>query len=124
MKFLNSILETVKKYWYLLLILALTGLVLVVGFIENSKMAGVTNAIKDIISSYKKQVQTVDKLADKRSVKDKNAEKTREQKEKEIQQKRDAELARVNAKKFEVVKELKDESTDKLAEKLKEEFKL
>lgn len=124
MKFINSVLETIKKYWYLLLILALTSLVLVVGFIENSKLAGMTNTIKDIIASYKKQVQTVDKLADRRSKKDKEAEKTREEREKEIQEKRDADLAKVKAKKIQIVDELKDKSADDLANKMKEEFKL
>jgi hypothetical protein len=124
MKFLNSVLETIKKYWYLLAILSLTGLVLIVGFIENSKMAGVTNAIKNIIASYKKQVKTVDKLADKRSRKDKQLEKAREEREKEIQQQRDADLAKVNAKKLQLVEELKEQSTDDLAKKMKEEFKL
>jgi hypothetical protein len=124
MKFLNSILETFKKYWYLLAILSLTGLVLIVGFIENSKMAGVTNAIKDIIASYKKQVKTVDKLADKRSKKDKQLEKVREEREREIQEKRDADLAKVNAKKLQIAEELKEQPVDELAKKMKEEFKL
>jgi hypothetical protein len=124
MKFLNSVLETIKKYWYLLAILSLTALVLIVGFIENSKMAGVTDAIKDIIASYKKQVKTVDKLADKRSKKDKQVEKLREEREKEIQEKRDSDLAKVNAKKLQIVEELKEQPVDELAKKLKEEFKL
>ena len=124
MKFLNSVLETIKKYWYLLAILSLTVLVLIVGFIENSKMAGVTDAIKDIIASYKKQVKTVDKLADKRSKKDKQVEKLREEREKEIQEKRDSDLAKVNAKKLQIVEELKEQPVDELAKKLKEEFKL
>jgi len=124
MKFLNSVLETIKKYWYLLAILSLTALVLIVGFIENSKMAGVTDAIKDIIASYKKQVKTVDKLADKRSKKDKQVEKLREEREKEIQEKRDSHLAKVNAKKLQIVEELKEQPVDELAKKLKEEFKL
>lgn len=124
MKFLNSVLQTIKKYWYLLVIFCLTAMVLVVGFIENSKLAGVTNVIKDIIASYKKQVKIVDNLADKRASKDHQAEKTREEREKEIQEKRDADLAKVNVKKLQIVKELKDQPSDDLAKKMKEEFKL
>jgi long-subunit acyl-CoA synthetase (AMP-forming) len=124
MKFLNSALEMIKKYWYLFLILLLTGLVLVVGFVENSKMAGLVNVVKDIIENYKKQVKTVDKLASKKSSKDKKVVQTYEERAKQIQEKRDSDLAKVNAKKLEVVEELKDKSTDELAKKLKEEFKL
>lgn len=124
MKFLNSILETFKKFWYLFVMLGLTILVIVVGFIDNSKMAGVTNAIKDIIASYKDQVKTIDKLADKRSSKDKQEFQTYEERAKDLQDKRDADLAKVNAKKIQMVEELKDESADELAKKMKEEFKL
>ena len=124
MKFLNSLLETLKKFWYFFVILALTVLALVVGFIENSKMAGLTNSIKDIIGSYKKQVKTIDKLADKKSIKDKETVQTYEDREKQIQAEREAALAKVNAKKIKVVEELKDDSTQELAKKLKDEFKL
>ena len=124
MKFLNSTLETFKKFWYLFAMLGLTILVIVVGFVDNSKMAGVTNAIKDIIASYKNQVKTIDKLADKRSSKDKQEFQTYEERAKELQDKRDADLSKVNAKKIQMVEELKDESADELAKKMKEEFKL
>jgi hypothetical protein len=124
MKFLNSLLETLKKFWYFFVILALTVLVLVVGFIENSKMAGLANSIKDIIVSYKKQVKTIDKLADKKSSSDKEVVQTYEDREKQIQAEREVALAKVNAKKIKVVEELKDDSTQELAKKLKDEFKL
>jgi preprotein translocase subunit SecF len=124
MKFLNSVLESLKKFWYFFVILALTILVLFVGFVENSKMAGLVNAIKDIIGNYKKQVKTIDKLADKKAEKDKQVTQTYEERSKQIQEKRDSELAKVNAKKIEIVKELKDKSSEELAEKMKQEFKL
>lgn len=124
MKFLNSVLETVKKYWYLFLISFLTVVVIVVGFIENSRMAGLVNVVKDIVQNYKKQVKTIDKLSEKKVIDDKKVAQTYEQKSKEIQQKRDEELAKVQAKKIKVVEELKDQSADELAKKMKEEFKL
>ena len=95
MKFLNSLLETLKKFWYFFAILALTALVLVVGFVENSKLAGLTNSIKDIITSYKKQVKTMDKLGDKKAASDKETVQTYIDREKEIQTQRDAELAKI-----------------------------
>ena len=124
MKFLNSVLETLKKFWYFFVILGLTVLVIAVGFIENSKLAGLVNTMKDVIQNYKKQVKTIDKLADNKSVKDKQVIKTYEEQQLEIQQQRDAALAKVNAKKIKVVEELKDKSSDDLAKKMKEEFKL
>jgi len=124
MKILNSTLETFKKFWYIFAIIGLTILVVVVGFIDNSKMAGVTNTIKDIIVGYKDQVKTIDKLANKKSAKDKQVVQTHEERAKELQDKRDADLAKVNAKKIQMVEELKDESADDLARKMKEEFKL
>jgi len=124
MKFLNSLLETLKKFWYFFVILALTVLVLVVGFVENSKMTGLTNSIKDIIGNYKKQVKTIDKLGDKKAVSDKETVQTYIDREKELQAEREAALAKVNAKKIKVVEELKDKPTDELAKKMKDEFKL
>jgi cell division protein FtsX len=124
MKFLNSILETIKKYWYILLITALTVVVIVVSFVENSKLAGLVRTLKQTADSYKKQVDVIDKLADKKAKKDKQATKTYEEAVKQIQEKRDADLAKVNAKKIEVVQELKDKSAEELAQKMKEEFKL
>lgn len=124
MKSVNSVLETIKKYWYLLLIFALTALVLVVGFIENSKMAGLVNAIKDIVQNYKKQVKTIDKLADKKAAKDKQVVKTYQETQQEIEEKRNAALAKVNATKIKMTNELKDKTTQELADKMKEEFKL
>ena len=124
MKFLNSVLETIKKYWYILAIAALTLLVLIVSFLENSKLAGLVRLLNNTSDNYKKQVETIDKLADKKSKKDKQATKSYEDKAKEIQAKREADLAKVNAKKIELVEELKDKSTEELANKLKEEFKL
>jgi DNA-binding ferritin-like protein len=124
MKFLNSLLETLKKFWYFFVILALTALVLVVGFIENSKMTGLTNSIKDIIGNYKKQVKTIDKLGDKKAASDKETVQTYIDREKELQAEREAALAKINAKKIKVVEELKDKPTDELAKKMKDEFKL
>lgn len=124
MKFLNSVLETLKKFWYFFAILALTILVIFVGFVENSKMAGLVNAIKDVIQNYKKQVKTIDKLADKKAKSDKEVVQTYEERAKEIQEKRDTDLAKVNATKIKIVEELKDKSAEDLAKKMKEEFKL
>jgi F0F1-type ATP synthase membrane subunit b/b' len=124
MKILNSILETLKKFWYFFAILSLTALVLVVGFIENSKIAGLANSIKDIIGSYKNQIKKIDRLADERSSKDRQTLQTYEDREKELKAQREAALAKVNAKKIKVVEELKDESTEEIAKKMKEEFKL
>ena len=124
MKLLNSVLETLKKFWYFFVILGLTALVLVVGFIENSKLAGLTNSIKDIIASYKKQVKTIDNLAQNKADKDKEVVQTYEERAKQIEQKRESDLAKVNAKKIEVVKELKDKTAEELSQKMKEEFKL
>lgn len=124
MKFLNSIFETVKKYWYLLVILALTVMVIGVSFVENSKLASLVRVLKDTAQNYRKRVDTIDNLSEKKTKKDKQVTKTYEQKAKEIQEKREEDLAKVNAKKLEVVEQLKDNSAEELAKKMKEEFKL
>lgn len=124
MKFLNSLFETFKKYWYMFIILGLTVLVISVSFVENSKLAGLVRTMKEVIQGYKNQVKTIDKLADKKSTKDKKVIKTYEEMQKEIEEKRKADLAKVNATKIQIVEELKDKSTDDLAKKMKEEFKL
>lgn len=124
MKFLNSIFETIKKYWYLLVIVALTAMVIGVSFIENSKLASLVRVLKDTAQNYRKRVDTIDNLAEKKTKKDKKVTKTYEEKVKQIQEKREEDLAKVNAKKIQVVEELKDNSAEELAKKMKEEFKL
>jgi Sec-independent protein translocase protein TatA len=124
MKFLNSVFETIKKYWYLFAIGLLTAIVIIVSFVENSKLANLVRLLKHTAEDYRKQVETIDKLADKKSKKDKQATMTYEEKAKLIEQKRQEELAKVNAKKIQVAEDLKDKSADELANKLKEEFKL
>jgi len=124
MKILETIFETVKKYWYLFVILALTVMVISVSFVENSKLASLVRILKDTAQNYRKRVDTIDNLSDKKIKKDKQVTKTYEQKAKEIQEKREEDLAKVNAKKLQVVEELKDKSAEELAKKMKEEFKL
>jgi biopolymer transport protein ExbB/TolQ len=121
---MKKILNTIQKYWYLFVILCLTGLVIGVGFVENTKIAQLVRTLKDTAENYKKQVKTIDKLADKKAKKDKQIAKNYEEKAKQIQEKREQDLAKVNAKKLEVVEELKDNSAEELAKKMKEEFKL
>lgn len=124
MKILEKVFETIKKYWYLLVILALTVMVILVSFVENSKLASLVRVLKDTAQNYRKRVDTIDNLSDKKTKKDKQVTKTYEEKAKEIQEKREEDLAKVNAKKIQVVEKLKDKSAEELAQKLKEEFKL
>jgi F0F1-type ATP synthase membrane subunit b/b' len=124
MKFLNSLFETFKKYWYMFVILSLTVLVISVSFIENTKIAQLVRTLKDTAGNYKKRVDTIDKLADNKTKKDKKANKTYEEIRKEIEQKREEDLAKVNARKLQIVEELKDKTAEELAKKMKEEFKL
>lgn len=121
---MKKILDTIQKYWYLFVILCLTVLVIGISFVENTKIAQLVRILKDTAENYKKQVKTIDKLADKKANKDKEVTKTYEEKAKEIQQKREEDLAKVNAKKIQVVEELKDKSAEELAKKMKDEFKL
>ena len=124
MKILETVFETIKKYWYLFVILALTVMVISVSFVENSKLASLVRVLKDTAQNYRKRVDTIDNLAEKKTKKDKQVAKTYEEKAKEIQQKKEEDLAKVNAKKIQVVEQLKDKSAEELAQKLKEEFKL
>jgi len=124
MKILETVFETIKKYWYLFVILALTVMVISVSFVENSKLASLVRVLKDTAQNYRKRVDTIDNLAEKKTKKDKQVAKTYEEKAKEIQQKKEEDLAKVNAKKIQVVEQLKDKSAEELAQTLKEEFKL
>jgi len=124
MKFLNSVFETIKKYWYLLVILALTVMVIGVSFVENSKLASLVRVLKDTAENYRKRVDTIDNLSEKKTKKDKKVAKNYEEKVQQIKEKRDSELAKVNTTKIKVVEELKDKTAEELAAKMKEEFKL
>jgi cell shape-determining protein MreC len=124
MKFLNLLFETFKKYWYMFIILGLTVLVISVSFVENTKIAQLVRTLKDTAENYKKRVDTIDNLSDNKTKKDKKATKTYEEIRKEIEQKREEDLAKVNARKLQIVEELKDKTAEELAKKMKEEFKL
>lgn len=124
MKFLNSILEAIKKYWYMLVILGLTVLVISVSFVENTKIAQLVRTLKDTAENYKKRVDTIDDLADDKTKKDRETIKTYEERAKQIQEKREKDLSKANARKLQIVEELKDKSAEELAKKMKEEFKL
>lgn len=121
---MKKVFETIKKYWYLFAILSLTILVLVVGFVENSKLATLVRTLKDTAENYRNRVETIDTLSNKKTKKDKQATKTYQETAKEIEEKRQEELKKANAKKLELVEELKDKSAEELAAKLKNEFKL
>ena len=121
---MKKVFKIIEKYWYLFAISALTVLVLVVSFVENSKLVTLLRTLKDTAQNYRKRVDTIDNLSETKTKKDNKVKKTYEQKAKEIEEKRQEDLAKINAKKLEVVEELKDKTTDELAEKLKNEFKL
>jgi 23S rRNA pseudoU1915 N3-methylase RlmH len=99
-------------------------LVLFVSFVENSKIQTLTNLIKTTSDNYKKQFDAMQELNNKRLEEDKKIIETYEERIQQIEKKRAADLAKVNAKKIQVVDELKNKSTEELAQKMKDEFKL
>ena len=121
---MKNILNTIQTYWYLFAILCLTVLVVSVSFVENTKIAQLVRTLKDTAQNYKKRVDTIDNLSDKKSKKDKQMAKIYEKRAKEIQEKREQDLVKASAKKIQIVEELKDKSAEDLANKMKEEFKL
>lgn len=120
----DNIMKKIKKYWYMVLIFLLTALVIVVSFIENAKVAGLTNVIKKIADSYRKQFDKLETLNDKKIKKDKEVISKSEKKAVEIELKKEKQLEEIIANKQKQVEVLKDESAEELAKKLKEEFKL
>jgi ABC-type amino acid transport substrate-binding protein len=124
MKFINSALETIKKFWYMFAIVALTGVVLLVGFLENSKVAGISKFVRSLADSYRKQMNAVENLSDKKEIKDKQAKKNLDDKIKKIDDKKEKDLKKIEEDKIKTVEVLKDTSTEELAKKMKEEFKL
>jgi ribosomal protein L9 len=121
---INKILETCKKYWYMFAIFALTGVVLLVGFVENSKVAGLSNMIKKIADGYVKQFDKLETLNDAKTKKDKKIIAKAEKKIAEIEKDKEEKIQKVLEEKEKVVEKLKDSSAEELAKKLKEEYKL
>jgi DNA anti-recombination protein RmuC len=121
---IDKIMLTIKKYWYMFAILVLTGVVIAVSFVENSKVAGIAGMLKNLTDGHKKQFDKLDKLAEQKGEKDKKVIKTSEAKLKEIENKKEEQMAKVLEEKQKTVESLKKESTEDLAKKLKEEFKL
>jgi hypothetical protein len=98
---IDKIFKTIKKYWYMFVVLGLTGLVIVVSFVENAKVAGLTNMIKKLADGYKA-----------------------EKKVKQIELKKEQQIKKVLEDKQKTIDTLKDKTTQELADKMKEEFKL
>jgi|688.fasta_scaffold1027371_2 Sec-independent protein translocase protein TatA len=121
---MKKVFKILEKYWYLFVILCLTLLVIGVSFVENTKIAQLVRTLKHTATNYKKRVDTIDNLSDKKSKKDKQMAKIYEKRAKEIQEKREQDLVKASAKKIQIVEELKDKSAEDLANKMKEEFKL
>jgi len=120
----NKILETCKKYWYMFAIFALTGVVLLVSFVENSKVAGLSNVIKKIADGYIKQFDKLETLNDAKTKKDKKVIKKAEKKIEAIEKDKEEKIQKVLEEKEKVVEKLKDSSTEELAKKIKEEYNL
>lgn len=124
MKRSKSILENLKKYWYLFVIFGLTGLVLLASFMGEARAAQLVKTLKDSAENYKKRVDLIENLSEQKSDKDKKALKVYEENNKEIEEKKKKQVKKVNKTKLKLVEKLKEESTDELAKKMKEEFKL
>jgi len=120
----DKILKTIKKYWYMFAIFGLTGIVIVVNFVENAKVAGLTNMIKKLADGYKKQFDKLETLNDKKIEKDKNVIKKAEKNAALIEQKKEEQIQKVIEDKQKTVDVLKDKTAQELADKLKKEFKL
>lgn len=121
---IDKMLKTIKKYWYMFAIFGLTGIVIAVSFVENAKVAGLTNMIKKLADSYKKQFDKLETLNDKKIEKDKNAISKAEKKTAQIEQKKEEQMQKVIQDKQKTVDVLKDKTAEELADKLKKEFKL
>ena len=121
---IDKMLKTIKKYWYMFAIFRLTGIVIAVSFVENAKVAGLTNMIKKLADSYKKQFDKLETLNDKKIEKDKNAISKAEKKTAQIEQKKEEQMQKVIQDKQKTVDVLKDKTAEELADKLKKEFKL
>lgn len=121
---IDKIFKTIKKYWYMFVILGLTGLVIAVSFVENAKVAGLTNMIKKLADGYKKQFDKLEALNDKKTQKDKSIISKAEKKAKQIEMKKEEQMKKVLEDKQKTINTLKDKTSQELADKLKEEFKL
>lgn len=121
---IDKIFKTIKKYWYMFVVLGLTGLVIVVSFVENAKVAGLTNMIKKLADGYKKQFDKLETLNDKKTEKDKNIVSKAEKKVKQIELKKEQQIKKILEDKQKTIDTLKDKTAQELADKMKEEFKL
>jgi F0F1-type ATP synthase membrane subunit b/b' len=121
---LDKILKTIKKYWYMFAILALTIFVLFVSFAENAKVAGLTNMIKKVTDGYKKQFDKIEELNDKKTEKDKKTITEAEKNAEEIEAKKQQEIQKALEDKQKSIDELKKKTAQELADKMKDEFKL
>lgn len=121
---IDKIFKTIKKYWYMFVVLGLTGLVIVVSFVENAKVAGLANMIKKLADGYKKQFDKLETLNDKKTEKDKNIVSKAEKKVKQIELKKEQQIKKILEDKQKTIDTLKDKTAQELADKMKEEFKL
>lgn len=124
MKKLETILQVIKKYWYLIVILFLIISYLVTATGDAAKLSKFNKIFTDIVESYKdyfKDFKDAEKKEEKANDKAKeNLDKNLE----EINSKSETELKGIELSRQQLIDELSKKSPAELAKLLKEEFKL
>lgn len=113
-----------KKYWFLVVIGVLTIGVAVVSFSGNAKLVNLLMAITNLRNNFRKEVETIDTLADKKTVANTSAVQQHSANVIELQNEKQKRTKQVEDEKQEEVKVLKKKTSRELAGQLKTLFKL
>lgn len=113
-----------KKYWFLVAIGVLTIGVAVVSFSGNAKLVNLLVAITNLRNNFRKEVETIDTLADKKTAANTSAVQQHSVNVIELQNEKQKRTKQVEDEKQEEVKVLKKKTSRELAGQLKTLFKL
>ena len=122
--FFNTVLNTIKRNWYLFVIAALGVVIFGMTYVHGGKLSGLINSLGTLSDNYRKQVKTIDKLSEKKSANDKKVIKDNKKSLKEIEGKEKENLENVEKEKQKTIDNLKKKKSKELAKKVKDEFKL
>lgn len=121
---LDRILLTIKKYWYLFLIAALGLAALATSFSGNAKVANLLSTIMNMRDSFQQQVNAIDKLSDDKTKANNTAVKQHSANVVKLETKRQQALASVQADKDKQVEDLSKKTSKQLSQEMKDTFNL
>lgn len=113
-----------KKYWYLALIAALTGVLFLVVVASAGRAAGLMNLLDRVIQNFKKQIDVIEGTNQKQKAAEQTLRQEFEEKQQQLEAKHEENVVKIEDEKKKRVRKTKKKSSEELAAEMKDKFKL